>query len=71
MLEKHSITIRGHKTSYTLEKEFYAELKRIAAERETPLATLITGLDETRSPEQNLSSCLRVFVLEDLKKNVS
>lgn len=71
MLEKHSITIRGHKTSYTLEKEFYIELKRIAAERKTPLATLITGLDETRSPERNLSSCLRVFVLENLKKNVS
>jgi len=69
LLEKHSISIRGHRTSYSLEKEFYTELKRIADEQHTPLATLITRLDEARSPETNLSSCLRLFVLEEIKKS--
>jgi predicted DNA-binding ribbon-helix-helix protein len=68
LLEKHSISIRGHRTSYTLEPEFYAELKRIAREQEKPLARMITELDETRPPERNLSSTLRVFVLENLKQ---
>lgn len=68
MLEKHSISIRGHRTSYSLEPEFYAELKRIAKEQQKPLAKLITELDETRSSESNLSSTLRVFVLKNVKK---
>ena len=67
MLQKHSISIRGHQTSYSLEEEFYSELKRIAKSREIPLAKLITQLDETRSPDQNLSSTLRVFVLNEIK----
>ena len=67
MLEKHSISIRGHRTSYSLEPEFYQELKRIADDKEIPLATLITRLDENRPPESNLSSTLRVFVLNELK----
>ncbi len=67
MLQKHSISIRGHQTSYSLEEEFYSELKRIAKSREIPLAKLITQLDETRTPDQNLSSALRVFVLNEIK----
>jgi len=68
LLEKHSISIRGHKTSYSLEPEFYAELQRIAKQQEKPLAKIITELDEARSPDRNLSSTLRVFVLENLKQ---
>lgn len=67
MLEKHSISIRGHQTSYSLEPEFYSELKNIAKSRNMPLAKLITELDENRSPERNLSSTLRVFVLNEIK----
>ncbi len=67
MLQKHSISIRGHRTSYTLEEAFYSELKKIAQARDIPLAKLITNLDENRSPDQNLSSTLRVFVLEEIK----
>jgi len=69
LLEKHSISIRGHRTSYSLEPEFYAELQRIAKQQQKPLAKMITELDEARSPQSNLSSTLRVFVLEDLKQN--
>ncbi len=67
MLQKHSISIRGHRTSYSLEEEFYSELKRIAEQRNIPLAKLITRLDENRTIERNLSSALRVFVLQEVK----
>jgi len=68
LLQKHSISIRGHRTSFSLEEEFYTELKTIAQRNNTPLATLITKLDEDRNPERNLSSALRVFVLSEIKK---
>jgi predicted DNA-binding ribbon-helix-helix protein len=65
---KYSISIRGHSTSYSLEPEFYDELKKIAAGKKMPLATLITQLDEKRSPVRNLSPTLRVYVLDELLK---
>ncbi len=67
MLTKHSISIRGHKTSYSLEDEFYAELKRIAKQQNIPLARLITKLDSGRQQGTNLSSALRLFVLREVK----
>ncbi len=69
MLTKHSISIRGHKTSYSLEDEFYQELKRIAKEQDVPLARLITKLDSKRQHGTNLSSALRLFVLREVKGN--
>lgn len=66
-MQKHSISIRGHRTSYSLEEEFYSELKEIAQVRNIPLAKLITELDENRPPERNLSSAIRVFVLNEIK----
>lgn len=70
-MRKYSISIRGHRTSYSLEEEFYSELKRIAQEQNMPLARLITRLDEARASDANLSSTLRVFVLQELKKTNS
>lgn len=66
MMRKHSVSIRGHQTSFTLEDEFYNQLKHIAKEKNTPLAALVTELDEMRAPENNLSSTLRVFVLNEV-----
>jgi len=66
MLRKHSISIRGHQTSFSLEDAFYVELKRIAETKKLPLARLITELDEKRLPTENLSSTLRVFVLNEV-----
>lgn len=66
-LKKHSISIRGHRTSFSLESEFWDEMRRIAKQRALPVATIITQIDEKREPDQNLSSAIRVFVLEDLR----
>ena len=65
MLRKRSVTIAGHRTSISLEDEFWSELIRIAAERKTSLNSLIAGIDESRAT--NLSSAIRLHVLADLK----
>jgi len=67
-VEKRSISIRGHRTSFSLEKPFFDELLRIAAERGLSVAALVAEVDETRPRDTNLSSALRVFVLEEVKR---
>jgi len=67
-VEKRSISIRGHRTSFSLEKPFFDELARIASERGLSLAALVAEVDETRRRDTNLSSALRVFVLEEVKR---
>lgn len=65
-MEKHSVTIAGHKTSFTLEAAFWDALKAIAAERHSSVAQVVAGVDQQRAGGEdgpNLSSALRVFVL--------
>ena len=64
MLEKHSVTIAGHKTSFTLEPEFWAELKRLASTRGKSIAAIVASLDKEGG---NLSSKIRVWVLKQLQ----
>ena len=59
---KRSININGHKTSISLEDQFWAALKSIAAERNLTLSELASMVDGNRE-SGNLSSALRVFVL--------
>ncbi len=68
LIEKRSVSIRGHRTSYSLEKPFHDELAAIAASRDMPLAALIASVDETRPAGANLSSALRLFVLDRVKR---
>jgi len=63
MLEKHSISLCGHRTSIALEPEFWAELREIAGREGVALAALIARVDSERLPEQPLASALRVFTL--------
>jgi predicted DNA-binding ribbon-helix-helix protein len=67
---KRSVTIRGHRTSLSLEPQFWDELKRLAEARGASLAELVAQVDAERgvAPESNLSSALRVFVLAALKR---
>jgi predicted DNA-binding ribbon-helix-helix protein len=67
MLRKHSATLHGHRTSFTLEDAFWDALRNIAATREIPLARLIAEVDDSRSDGSNLSSALRVFVLDAVR----
>jgi predicted DNA-binding ribbon-helix-helix protein len=63
-VRKRSITIRGHRTSFSLEDAFLAELEAIAARRSVPLAALVAEIDAARPRSTNLSSALRLYVLE-------
>jgi predicted DNA-binding ribbon-helix-helix protein len=67
-VRKRSVTIRGHRTSYSLENAFQDELEKIAMARPMPLAALIAEIDEGRPRDTNLSSALRLFVLETVRK---
>jgi predicted DNA-binding ribbon-helix-helix protein len=60
---KRSVTIAGHRTSLSLEPEFWAALNTLASKRDISLAMLITQVDENRG-RTNLSSALRVAVLK-------
>lgn len=63
-MKKHSITIEGHRTSISLETEFWQLLKLIAAERQQTVAQLVRFVDRRR--DGGLSSALRLFVLAQL-----
>lgn len=65
MIIKHSVKIAGHATSVSLEEEFWAALRQIAAKRGISLANLIATVDERRAG--NLSSGLRLLVLESYR----
>lgn len=64
---KRSVAIRGHRTSFSLEKPFLDELQAIARTRGVSLAALVAEVDEARPRATNLSSALRVHVLAWLK----
>lgn len=59
----------GHRTSVSLEPAFWQSLKDIAARRGDSLNRLVAAVDRERDAAGygNLSSALRVFVLEDLR----
>lgn len=67
MIRKCSVTLNGHRTSFSLEEEFHAELRAIALERGLSLAGLIAEVDEGREEGDNLSSALRVYVLRAVR----
>ena len=62
---KRSVLISGHRTSISLEGIFWRELKDIARLHNMSVNQLVAEIDETRTG--NLSSALRVFVLEETK----
>lgn len=64
---KHSVTLRGHRTSVSLEDAFWTEFQRIAKARGMGLNALAAQIDEARG-DVGLASAIRVFILEDLRK---
>ncbi|TVS01357.1 MAG: aryl-sulfate sulfotransferase [Rhodobacteraceae bacterium] len=62
---KHSLTLRGHRTSVSLEALFWQEFRRIARARNQPINALAAEIDAARG-DVGLASAIRVFVLQDL-----
>jgi predicted DNA-binding ribbon-helix-helix protein len=69
-LRKRSLTIAGHRTSVSLEPQFWDALKQLAAARGRSVAALVAEIDAARIPADtgNLSSAIRVYVLESFRR---
>ena len=65
---KRSLTIAGHRTSLSLEPEFWEALQAEAARRGVSVASLVSGIDQSRG-ERNLSSAIRVWLLSVLSSS--
>lgn len=64
---KHSVTLNGHRTSISLEDEFWLALRDMAAERHMPINALVAEIDVDRGVDTGLASAIRLFVLRDLQ----
>jgi predicted DNA-binding ribbon-helix-helix protein len=65
-IRKRSVIVAGHKTSVSLEAPFWDEIAAIARSRGQSIGALVSEIDRAR--EGNLSSALRLFVLEELRR---
>ena len=72
MIQKYSVSIRGHATSISLEPEFWAILCVLAAAQNRPVAQLIAEIDTNRSrTSSSLSSAIRLYILAEMQKRTS
>lgn len=67
-IRKRSVIVAGHRTSVSLEPEFWTALRDIAERRGLSINALVAEVDKGRSG--NLSSALRVFVLSTLQSGI-
>lgn len=71
---KRSLTLAGHRTSVSLEQEFWRAFRDCAAERGLSLNALAAEIDAERiqgkDEPDNLSSAIRLHILADLKRRV-
>lgn len=68
-INKRSIVISGRKTSVSLEDEFWHGLKEIVRGRQMTLSDLVADIT-ARRPNGNLSSAIRLFVLDHFRTQV-
>lgn len=61
--EKHSLTLSGHRTSVSLEPEFWAAFRAIARAEGRAINELAAEIDAARGSDRGLASAIRVFVL--------
>lgn len=64
--KKRSVVVSGHRTSVSLEPVFWEQLRALAAQRRISVNELVTEIDQQRVG--SLSSAIRVYVLESLRK---
>ena len=68
-MKKRSVTLGGHKTSVSLEDAFWKALGEIARRWHVTPSELIEEINASR--KGNLSSALRLFVLEVYKHRIT
>lgn len=66
--EKHSLSLQGHRTSVSLEAEFWSAFREIAEKDGKAINALAAEIDATRE-DVGLASAIRVFVLRRFREN--
>ena len=69
-MKRYSVTLHGHRTSVSLEKEFWVVLKHAAEQKGLSVAALIQNIDDERlnaGLPSGLSSALRIYLLQYLQ----
>ncbi|MEP1965061.1 ribbon-helix-helix domain-containing protein [Tateyamaria sp.] len=61
--QKHSLTLKGHRTSVSLEAEFWTAFREIADTEGKPINVLASEIDAARETDVGLASAIRVFIL--------
>jgi len=69
-MKKRSVTLGGHRTSVSLEDAFWKALREIAERWHVAPSELIAEINANRK-EGNLSSAIRLFVLEVYKDQIA
>ena len=70
-ITKRSVYISGHRTSISLEQAFWIQLNEICTDKGVSINECITQIDNRRihKSEPNLSSAIRVFILNYIQRN--
>lgn len=68
---KHSVTLKGHRTSISLEDEFWLAFRKISTEKSKPINALIAEIDVDRGTSMGLASAIRLYVLRDLQDRLA
>lgn len=63
---KRSLTLRGHRTSVSLEDAFWREFRRLAQREGAAVNDLAARIDAARG-DVGLASAIRVWILEELR----
>jgi predicted DNA-binding ribbon-helix-helix protein len=64
---KHSLTLRGHRTSVSLEDAFWLELQRLAEVKGKSVNELVAEIDAARGVTSGLAAAIRLHVLDAIK----
>jgi predicted DNA-binding ribbon-helix-helix protein len=70
---KRSLTIARHRTSVSLENDFWEALGALARADGKSVAALVGEIDKKRSakasPQPSLSAAIRIYVLERMRRD--
>ena len=64
---KRSLTLKGHRTSVSLEDDFWQAFKEIAAGKDMPINVLAAKIDAERELDTGLASAIRLYVLRHFR----
>jgi predicted DNA-binding ribbon-helix-helix protein len=68
---KRSLTLRGHRTSVSLEDDFWRAFRDIAEEKNIPINALAAQIDAERDLDAGLATAIRLYVLAHFRARAS